>query len=262
MSYARGFIGAGDVYFNPVYPDTNQPSGWVYAGNASKFAIKTTADVKDQISKGRDTYGQVIASVALQKPAELTIDFAEVNRDNIELAFMGKKSKLNTAAGSVTDEPVTFKSTTAGVALARGNISDTGFALTGAGGTPTYALGTDFTVNWRLGIIMPVAGGALAAAIAAAGASGLNLLADYSYVATTGVLVSGARVPQLRCEVRLDGKNFADGLPAQVQVYEALLSPSGEFDFLADNWNSINMTGRMNTPAGKSEPFTVTLLDA
>lgn len=259
MSTARGFIGAGDVYINPFDADTNQPQGWVYAGNANKFAIKTSADVKDQISKGRNTYGQVIASVALQKPAEIMIEFAEVNRDNIQLAFMGKKSLINDASGSVTDEPVTLRAT-GGAALAHGNLSNIG--LTVKKGTTTYVPNTDYTVNYRLGLILPVAGSALAADIAAAGAAGLSVTVSYSYLANTGTLVRGAMVPQVRCEVRLDGRNFADGLPAQVSVYEALLTPAGEFDFLKSDWNGISMSGRMNTPAGKTEPFTVSLLDA
>ncbi len=259
MSTVRGFIGAGDVYFNPVDPDTNIATGWVYAGNASKFALKTSADIKDQISKGRDTYGQVIASVALQKPAELMIDFAEVNRDNIQLALMGKKSIINDAAGSVTAEAVTLR-TTGGASLAHGNLSATGLVL--KNGATTYVKDTDYTVNYRLGILMPVAGSALAAAIAAAGATGLDCTVDYAYLANTGVLVQGSKIAQVKCAVRLDGRNFADGLPAYVEVYEALLTPAGEFDFLRSDWNAISMTGRMNTPLGKTEPFIVRLMDS
>jgi hypothetical protein len=258
-STARGFLGAGDVYFNAADATTGLQTGWVYAGNASKFAIKVSSDIKDATSKGRSDYGQVIASVALPKPSELTIDFAEVNRDNIHLAFMGARSLLNAGAGTVTAEAITLH-VGVGAALAHGNLPPAGMAL--KNGATAYTAGTDYTVNYRLGIITPVAGSSLATDIAAAGASGLACTIDYGYAATSGLEVAGARVAQLTCAVRLDGKNFADGMPAQVEIYEAKLTPSGDFDFLASDWNSISMTGRMLTPPGKNEPFVVRLLDA
>lgn len=258
-STARGFLGAGDVYINAADATTGQQTGWIYAGNASKFAIKVSSDIKDAISKGRDDYGQVIASVALPKPAELTIDFAEVNRDNIHLAFMGARSLLNTSAGTITAEAVTLYAGV-GTALAHGNLTTTGMAL--KNGATTYVAGTDYTVNYRLGIVTPKAGSTLATDIAAAGTAGLACTMDYGYAATSGLEVAGARVPQLTCAVRLDGKNFADSMPAQVTIHEAKLSPNSEFDFLASDWNTISLSGRLLTPMGKTEPFVVHLYDA
>jgi hypothetical protein len=256
---ARGFLGAGDVFFNVEDPVTNLDQGWVYAGNAKKFSIKVSADIKDMTSKGRADYGNVVASVAIPKPAELSIDFAEVNRDNIHLAFMGTKSAINTSSGSVTGEAVTLRAGV-GTSLARTNISATGLAL--KNGVTSYVVDTDYTINYRLGIITPIAGSSLATAIAAATDGALSCTIDYGYAATTGTQVDGAQIPQIRCKLRMDGKNFADGMPVQVEVFEALLTTNGEFDFLASDWNSISMTGRMQVPVGKSAPFEVRLFDS
>lgn len=258
---ARGFIGAGDVFLNRLDPSTNLPVGWIYAGDASKFEIKPAADIKERESKGRDTYGQVIETVAIQKPAELTVTFAEVNRENLTLAFMGNQSAINVAGGTVADEAITMKAGY-GVQLAHQNLASTGFVLTSSPAGTTYVKDTDYTVNYRMGIVFPVAGSALAAAITAAGNAGLALLVDYTHNAIAGTLIQGAKNPQLRTAVKFDGKNFADGLPTIVTVHEAVLTPNSAFDFLKDDWNDVELSGRMKTPVGKSEPFTVELRDA
>lgn len=253
---ARGFLGAGDVFLNRFDPATNQPTGWVYAGDCSKFAIKPNNEVKELESKGRDSYGQVIETVALQKPADFSITMREANKENLTLAFMGEQAALNQGSGSVTDQALTAKAGF-GIQLAHQNIAEAGFVLTSSPAGTTYVLGTDYTVNYRLGILFVVAGSALATAVAAAMPAGLPLLADYTYNAISGTRVRGAVQPQLRAAVKLDGKNFADGLPVIVEVHEAVLSPDAEFDFLADDWNEVTLQGRLKTPLGKAEPFTV-----
>ena len=69
---ARGFLGAGDLYIS------RQVGGSFldYEGpfECTKFEIKPNVELKEQISKGRDTYGQVVETVALPKPAVLTVE--------------------------------------------------------------------------------------------------------------------------------------------------------------------------------------------
>jgi len=136
-----------------------------------------------------------------------------------------------------------------------------GFTLTSSPAGTTYVLGTHYTVNYRLGLIFPVPGSTLATAIAGAGAGGLNVLVGYSYNAYTASKIRGATQPQLRAAIKFDGKNIADGLPAIVEIFEAVLTPQSAFDFLQDDWNDVELQGRMKTPIGKTEPFTVELRD-
>jgi len=109
----------------------------------------------------------VLATVARQQPADLSVIFAEVNKDNLTLAFMGTRVAINQAAGSVQDEAVTFKGE-AGVKLSKQNIAEAGLVLTNNDQTTTYNKDVHYTVNYRLGMIFPVKGSALATAIAAA----------------------------------------------------------------------------------------------
>lgn len=253
---ARGFIGAGDVWLNRFDPTTSLPTGWVGPLEASKFSIKPNSELKELESKGRETYGQIIESVPIQKPAEFSMTLREANKDNITLMFMGEQATLSQGSGSVTDQALNLKAGF-GTAVLHQNLSTSGLVLTSSPAGTTYVLNTDYTVNYRLGIITAVPGSALATAVAAAGGSGLNLLVDYSYTAIDGSRVRGAVQPQLRAWVKFDGKNFADGAPVIAEVYEVVLTPEGEFDFLADDWNELPMTGRMKTPLGRTEPFVV-----
>lgn len=252
MSEARGFIGSGDVLINP-YNSAGVKTGWVGAGDASKFAVKPNSDIKELESKGRDTYGQVLATVALQRPADFTITLREANKDNLTLAFMGEQAAFNQGAGTVTDEATTAQ-LGKWVQLSRQNLNTAGFVLTNTGATLTYVLGTDYEVNYRLGMYRAKVGGAIN--------EGQALLADFSHAAISGTKVRGAVRPQLRCEVLLDGKNVADDRPVICRVWEAVLTPNAEFDFLADDWNEVELQGRLVTPVGKTEPFEVEFRDA
>lgn len=252
---ARGFIGAGDIILNPWDPDTGLQTGWVAGGDASTFELQAASEILERTSRGRDTAGQVIASAARQQPATINITFAEVNTTNLTLAFMGKAEAINIAAGNVVDEPVQMKAGV-GAALAKGNIVAAGFVLKSADGVTTYDPAT-YTVNYRLGLIFAVAGGALATAIAAAGAAGLTLEASYAHGAIGGTKIKGAMRPQLRTQIKFDGKNEADGRPALVDVWEAVLTPQSGFNFLSDEWNDLQLSGRMVTPTGKDSPFEV-----
>lgn len=258
---ARGFIGAGDVWLNRIDPVTGLFAGWVGPLEASKFALKTNATLKELKSKSRDGYGQIIESVPLQDPAEFSMTLREANKENITLMFMGEEAVLTQGSGSLTDAALNLKAGKA-TALANQNVNTAAFVLTSSPAGTTYVLGTDYTVNYRLGLVQAIAGSALATAVAAAGAPGLNLLVDYGWAAISGARVRGGVQPQLRAWVKFDGKNFADGAPVICEVYEGILTPDSEFDFLADDWNELPLNGRMKTPVGKTEPFVVDFRDA
>jgi hypothetical protein len=252
MTTARGFLGAGDTYIDLFDPTTGAATGFVAAGDASKFEIKPNSDIKELISKGRDTYGQVIESAGIGKPADLTITLRESNKANLTAAFMGVAATLTQASGAVSDEVVTAKLGKY-VQLAGENLDAT-VDVTNSAGSTHYVEGTDFLLNRRLGWFMAIIGGAITDA--------QSLKIDYTKLAITGSKISGAAQAQLRCAVVLDGVNFADGKPTICRVWEAVLVPDSPFDFLKDDWNELTLKGRLKTPIGKTSPFQVDLRDA
>lgn len=250
---ARGFLGSGDLYLRAFNPATGQFDQWSGPFEAIKFEVKPNSDLKEMVSRGRSTYGQVIESVPLPKPADLSVTFAEVNKDSISMALFGTATALNQGSGTVTDEVITAVKGKH-IQLSKGNIAEAGFIVTNSAATVTYVLGTDYEVNYRLGLLHILTGGSIV--------DSTSLKVDFTYNAITGTSVSGGTQSQVRAQFKLDGMNFADQQSVIVDVWEGVLTPDSAFDFLQDNFAEIALKGRLKTPAGKSEPFTVQLRDA
>jgi hypothetical protein len=246
---ARGFLGAGDVYMNPIVDGV--PQGWVGPYEATKFEIKPNVELREQISKGKNTYGQVIESVALQQPADLTVDFAEVNKETMRTALLGTAKTASQAAGNVSNEALTAK---LGVWVPTSKFAISNVVVTNAAGTTTYVEGEDYIVNEDLGWVKALEGGDITA--------DQPLQVDFSYAAKTADDIEGATQADVRVKFKFDGKNQVDGLPVQVDVYEAVIAADSAFDFLADEFNTVSLPGRMKTPTGFTHPFKVRQLRA
>lgn len=249
---ARGFLGAGDLYiarYNPVSAGFDPYMG---PYEATQFEIKPNVELREMSSRGRSTYGQVIESVPLPQPADFTVAMPEVNRESLAIALLGTTSAINQGSGNVTDEAIVAKKG-AWVPLSKSNIATAGFTVENTAGTTTYVLGTDYEVNYRLGWIR-IIGSTIT--------DGASLNVSFTYNAVTGSKISGATNSQIRAKFLLDGVNFADNLPVIVEVHEGIIAADAAFDFLSDNFASVSLPGRMKTPVGMSEPFTVKLLDS
>ena len=253
---AEAFIGAGDVWINPQDPaNPTNYLGWVGPIEASKFEPKANSTIKEVKSKSRDKYGQVIGSVALQDPAEITVTLAEATAANLAMLFSGDVVSITAQTGStVTGEAGTLR-TSGGLALAKQGLTTAPVVVHG-GGT-AYVEGTDYAVNRRMGLVSVIAGSTLATAVAAATITGLAVTTDYVAGAIGGTRVRGNTQPRLKAWLKFDGINQLNGRAVICEVWQAVLTPNAGFDFLADNAAELPLTGRMETPTGKTEPFVV-----
>lgn len=121
----QSYLGAGALYIDRLNADGTR-TGLSLVGNATKLEIKPDGDVKEQLSKGRGTYGQVIATAMLPKPTTITVDLNQLDKNVLAMAFMGDVSEINEASGSVVDEVVTALSVGKYVSLAKRNLASTG----------------------------------------------------------------------------------------------------------------------------------------
>lgn len=249
----RSYLGAGDLYVNRFDPVTGLPTGKAGPFECSKFEIKPNTELKEKTSKGKVSYGQVIASVAIQKPADLTVVLSELDKDGLTLALLGTQSVINQGSGSITDEALVAVHDK-WVPTSKSNFAVAGFSVKHTSGTPTYTLGTDYDVNYRMGWVRIKSTGAIA--------NSASVKVSGTYNASTGTRIAGATQAQVRAEFILDGVNYDGGKPSICTCYEVLVSPDSPFDFLSENFGDITLKGRLTTPVGKSEPFEVKLLDA
>lgn len=250
---ARGFLGAGDLYIDRFNSVTQAYDGEAGPFEAIKFEIKPNSDIKEMVSRGKTTLGQVIESVPVPKPSELTVELGEVNRIALGMALFGKITTLAVGAGTLTAESINAKKGY-WVQLPQRNLAAAGLVVTNTGATVTYVLGTDYVVNYRLGTIKILEASAIVdnAVLKVTGTSN----------AIAGSTIMGSTETQVRAKFRLDGVNFVDNSPCVTTVHEAVLTPDKSFDFLQDNFASISLKGRMKTPTGKTAPFEVELHDA
>lgn len=247
---ARAFIGAGDIYIERMVAGVSQGLAGPYYAN--KFEIKPNVDKKEQTSKGRNDYGQVLESVTLQKPAGFTLELSEVNTESLTLALLGTSSLSTQASGTLTDQAVTVKSDR-WVPVSKENLTGA-IVVKHTSSTPVYVEGVDYQLNKPLGLLKVLADGAIldAASVKVSGA----------YSAISSTKISGATNTDIRAKIIFDGKNQADGLPVVVTVWEAIIAADSAFDFLASDFNKVNLPGTMKTPVGKTEPFVVELRSA
>lgn len=246
---ARGFLGAGNVFLRRYVGGVL--GQWQGPYEATKFEIKPNVELKEMVSKGRDTYGQVIESVAIPQPADLTIDLAEVNKESLAIAMLGTVAAVSQTSGSLTDEALNDVVLDVWLPLSKANLTGTPTLKKGA---TVLVQGVDYIVDKPMGWVKVLSTGSVIA--------NDDLTFSSTYAATTGSEIKGMTDAQLRVQVRFEGKNFVDGLPVRVLVYEAVIAADSAFDFLQDDFASISLPGRMKTPTGYNEPFVITKLDS
>lgn len=246
---ARSFLGAGDIYVDRLVDGV--PQGVIGPLKANKFELTPKVDNKKSISKGRYDYGQVLESVNLAQPTECAIEFKEVTQDVLVMAFLGTSKELNEQAGTLTEKEVVVDKKGPWLPLGKKNLTEL-IAVTSGGPAPTttYVEGVDYELNRPLGWIRVLESSAIAV--------GSKLYVTGGHAGATGAVISGSTKAEVRCRLVFDGINQADGSQCTVEVYEAVLSADSAFDFLADDFGVVKLSGQLKTPQGKGEPYTVT----
>lgn len=241
-----GLLCAGDIYFDR-FNDANLSTGLVLLGNTTKLGVQEQSELKERISKGRETYGQALDSIYIKQPAQFSMTLDEFNRSTASMALLGVTAEVTQTAGPIVDEDFVaglevFKP------LLNSNLAQAGFVVTNAAASVTYVEGTDYVVNRRLGLLK-ITGATITEAQA--------LKVDYAKLAHTGYKVSGGTKPTVRGKLILDGKNLATGESVILTLLDLSMTPGSEIDFLSDEFVPIEFSGSAATPAGQTGPYTL-----
>lgn len=248
---ARAILAAGLVSFNIWNSVTLAYAGKGDPLDADKFEIKPNFEEKTSESRSHLDYGQARASVVLPKPTEITVELSAASVEALAMQFQGLVADLTQAGGTWTDQNFVLTQLDQWLPLGKRNVSDEAFEFTDAAGTTTYVLGTHYEVNWLRGEVRFKS----AAAGAPAAAETLKLSGGYS--AVSGKKILGGRVAQVRCQIAFDGKNMVDNSPVEADVWEAVLGSNNGFDFLGSDFSAITLSGKIVTPAGKTEGYEI-----
>ena len=250
---ARAILAAGLVKLNMWNTVTQAYNGFGDALDADKFEIKPNFEEKTSESRSHLDYGQARASVVLPKPTELTIELSAATVEALAMQFQGLVQNLTQASGAFAEVDFTLTALDQWLPLGKRSISDVDLEFTNAAGDVTYVLGTHYEVNWLRGLVR------FHSAAAGAPAAAATLKLTGTYGAVDGKKILGGRVTQVRCQAQFDGQNMVDGSPVEADVHECVLGANNGFDFLGSDYSTITLSGKIVTPAGKTEGYEIRL---
>lgn len=247
MSTARGFLGGGDLFIDLIVNGVNQ--GLTGPFLAEKFELKANGELREKTSKGRTSYGQIVASAAIAKPFDLDITLSETDKVGMAIALLGTSSVLTQTAGSLAAAATTV---VVDVWAPTGKIALTGpYVVTNTAGTTTYVNGTDYLIDAQMGLVKILSTGAAAAQT--------SVKVSTSYAAVTGSSINGATQNAIYARFLFSGTNLADGSAAVCEVYQSVVASQAAVDLLSDQFITVPLKGRMVTPAGYTSPFRLDL---
>ena len=247
----NGLLVAGNFFVDRLNAQ-GQSTGIIGPINTTKLAIKTDADEKVRGSKKKDSYGQALSVVKIAKPVEVEWSFDDQPAELIAMALLGDTQVLNTGSGNLTDEAVTLPTNQRWIQLPESNFAALGFVV--KKDATTLVLGTDYEVNYALGLVRAVKGGAIEA--------GGAVTVTGQHNAISGTLIRGGINAQTRARIFGEGTNLETGKPIKLDVFDASLSPTAAIDFAASEFVSATLAGKAQLVAGKDHPFEYLELDA
>lgn len=242
---AGSYLGAGDVYIDRLDQDNNA-TGYTLEGSVADFSINVENEIKEQTSKGRKTYGQVLATATIPGKPSVTFTLQKVSSTNMAMAVLGAATTGSQEEGSATAEAVTAKV---------GKYVDLGFAkisnlvVKDETDTTTYADGTDYYVDEDLGMIMALAGGSITDADV--------LHCAYDYAAYDYSDITGNSDPNIKVKIRFGGKNFVDGKTIDAVCYQVALRPTSALGLISEDFMEVALEGNCEIPEGGTTAFTI-----
>lgn len=250
-STARALLAAGSCYLAAFASGAAGPMKGPFETN--KFAITPKSDLKNALSKGKESYGQVIESVSVPGAVDFSLELTEVNKTSLALAVLGTVATDSGSAGTLAATSFTASASDLESWIDVGHPNFHAAVVTNTGATTTYIEGIDYIVNSDLGWVKPLATGAIT--------PGEALKIAGSYLAFSESTISAMTNTQLRVKAIFDGINLVDNSGIKVICYEVVLAAKDVFDFLLSDFNKITLSGTMKTPAGFTTPFVIKLVD-
>ncbi|MCD1597863.1 hypothetical protein [Rheinheimera aquimaris] len=241
-----GLMLSGNIFIDRL-TDTGASTGLIGPINVTQLAINTPSNEAVRSSKKKASYGQALDVVKTAQPTEVTIAFDDQPAELLAMALLGDTAEINQGSGTATDEAVTLPANGRWAKLAHSNLAEIG--VSGAIVSPAgpLAVATDIEINYAAGLVRAKKGGAMEA--------GGAITLTYQYNAISGISVKGGLRPQIRARILGDMKNLATGKNANLDIPEASLAPTNAVDFMASEFVTTTLAGKIKLLDGKDAPF-------
>ncbi|HIC8859635.1 hypothetical protein E5E96_20910 [Aeromonas sp. 1805] len=235
----------GDLFIETF--TNNVSNGVIGPVDVNSLEVKPDSEKISIPSKRKGKLGQPRETYFVPKPATVTIKTSEIPPVLLAAAFMGLESPINQGAGTLTDVALTLPAHPKWVSLGKTNLSATGLAV--KEGTTPLVLGTDFEINYALGLLRATKGGAVA--------DGGPVTVSASYNAVMGSRIAGNVQPEVKARLLLDGRSIIGGEAIKLTIPRASLAPKKAVDFLSDKPIEIELEGELLALDGETAPFYV-----
>ncbi|MDD9308391.1 hypothetical protein V6S06_14020 [Aeromonas hydrophila] len=235
----------GDLFIETF--TNNVSNGVIGPVDVNSLEVKPDSEKISIPSKRKGKLGQPRETYFVPKPATVNIKTSEIPPVLLAAAFMGLESPINQGAGTLTDVALTLPAHPKWANLGKTNLSATGLVVK-EGSTP-LVLGTDFEINYALGLLRATKAGTVA--------DGGPVTVSASYNAVTGSRIAGNIQPEIKARLLLDGRSIVSGEAIKLTVPRASLSPKKAVDFMSDKPIEIELEGELLAVDGETAPFYV-----
>ncbi|MEW8253771.1 MAG: hypothetical protein AB2747_05415 [Candidatus Thiodiazotropha taylori] len=245
---------AGDVYIDRRNSQ-GQSIGIIGPVNSDEIVLTQEVESLTQLSYMRNTYGQARDAVNLPQPASIKINLLDQPADLLAIAFLGDVSAISETIASISAENVVAVHDR-WVKLANRKLNPTlpADAVQDATDTTTYVEGTDYQVNYELGMIRALSTGSIT--------DGETLHMDYDKAAAAGESVSSGTQSQIDCRILIDGLNKSTNQSVHCEIYQVALRPDGDIPLKSTEFITTSLTGEIVTPTGQNTPLKMDFFDA
>lgn len=242
-----GFIGCGQLLFNRKVDGVY--TGWSAFGNATKFEITESAEVKERRSKSCATYGQTLDAASIKGSTAISVMLDDFD-NALAMTLLGDSTANTVTGASVTSE---VHVANIGKSVMLNNIKTSAIAVKDTGGATTYVLDTDYAItNAAIGQVTILAGGSIV--------EGQGLEIDYTYGSYVSESITGGTQSSIDTKLKLVGQNLADqGKDVIVTVHQAILNPASGVDFLSEEFVELQIDGVLVTDSTEGNAYTVEL---
>lgn len=241
MSYTQeSFLGAGDLNID-VYDSDGNKTGELDVGNASMFAINAPAiEKKEQTGFRRGNYGQTVKSVITKLEQELKFTLTDINRKNLALAMFGTDAAYTQTADNNTSTPeaVTAHTDKYTKLVSRQLDPATPPVVQDETDTTTYVEDTDYEIDYQTGRLKTLSAGSIS------DDDTLHVVSTWLAI-TDGFKVDGQDLNKIEAYIRLIGEDQANDRDCEVIVYKAQIEPSGDINWLTEDFASLEFSGKI-----------------
>ena len=229
-------LGRGKVYFDR-FNASGLPTGEIFLGNCPSFEITPTPEEIKRYSSATKA-ADLMASDVIRNALGLRIAGDEFSKENLAMALFGGTGTLSQTTAPITAEEHDGCLQDRYYKMLYRDIS--AVTVNGTGGTPTYVVTDDYTVDGPSGRIYIVPGGGIA--------DDTDLEIDYTYGTLALDTVLGMTETSIKGSIRFIG-DPARGPKYEIEIWRASVRSDGAIAFISDEYGTWTLSGDIESDA-------------